>query len=128
MSHVPLAAHCLTCSGLGDVHQQLAGWRDDKLKLSVKKGAGTMQMQSSCSTAAPRQPELRQGRCDTYHEGDQKQDEIGECGSDSPLQQTFLPPTCRLMSNLRCITEHLLHRQVTGWRSLKLASVCFASP
>ncbi|KAM6522418.1 hypothetical protein FALCPG4_012078 [Fusarium falciforme] len=51
-----------------------------------------MQMQSSCSTAAPRQSELRQGRCGAYHEeeDDEKQDEIGDRDSDSPLQWTLL--------------------------------------
>lgn len=40
-----------------------------------------------------------------------------------------LSSTCHLMSNLRCITKHLLlHRQVTTWRSLKLTSLCLASP
>lgn len=45
-----------------------------------------MQMQS---TAAPRQPELH---CGAYHEDDddEKQDEIGDRDSDSPLQWTIL--------------------------------------
>ncbi|KAJ3458482.1 hypothetical protein MRS44_012591 [Fusarium solani] len=93
MSHVPLAVPCLTCSRREDVHQQLVGWREDKLKLGQegsRHDADAELLLNSCTPTA--RTALRQGRCGAYHEEeeDEKQDEIGDRDSDSPLQWTLL--------------------------------------